>query len=111
MSEGAAKVLVVVIAGEGKDGPAAGQKVAEDGLPVLDGLAQPIGPGQLAEQVARDQQNVDLLLPAVVADALDGLAEVESAVDPPEAVAEMPVGGVEEAHNPWNDGGWGPAGQ
>src|SRR4029079_6951643 len=96
---GPAKVLVVVVAGEGEDGPAAGQEVAEDGLPVLDGLAKSVRPGHLAEQVTGDEQDVHILLAAVRPDALDGGAEVEGAVDATEAVAEVPVGGVEEAHN------------
>src|SRR5262249_10805214 len=67
-------------------------------LQVADGLAQGLGAGQLAEQVAGDEQDVDLLGGAVAGDALDGPAQVVGAVDPAEAVGQVPVGGVQDAH-------------
>src|SRR5262245_40996258 len=105
VGEGAAEVLVVVVAGERQDGPAAGQEVVEDRPPVLDRLAQPVRPGQLAEQVPGDEEDIDLFLAAVPTDALDSPAQVLGAVDSPEAVAEVPVGGMEDAHNPLDSRG------
>ena len=96
-------------AGQGQDGAAAAQEVVEDPLQVRDGVAQPVGTGQLAEQVAGDQEHVHLLGLAAAGDALDGAAQVVGAVDPAQAVAQVPVGGVQEFHNPplWADfGSW-----
>src|SRR3954467_13995217 len=78
---------------------------------MLNRLAEPVRPGHFAEQVAGDEQHVGVFRAAVGADALDGGAEVEGAVDPPEAVAEVPVGRVEDAHNFLHHGGLRPPGQ
>jgi hypothetical protein len=67
---------------------------------VADRLAKAVRPREFAEQVARDEQDVDALALAVVGDALDGAAQVVGAVDPAEPVAEVPVAGVEYSHTP-----------
>jgi len=48
---------------------------------------------------------------AVVSDMLDRHARVEGAIDLPEAVAEVPVDRVQDAHGWLNDGGLRPVGQ
>src|SRR5262249_22084638 len=94
-----AEVLLVVIAGQGEDGAAALEEVGERLLQVADGVAQGLGAGQLAEQVAGHQQQVDRLGSAVAGDALDGAAQILRAVDPPEAVGQVPVSGVQDTHD------------
>jgi hypothetical protein len=100
VNERLTEVLVVVVAGEGEDGAAGFEELAEHLLPVADGLAEAVRPGQLAEQVAGDEQHVGPLVLAVLGNALDGPAQVVGAVDPAEAVAEVPVRGVEDFHYP-----------
>ena len=70
-----------------------------------------VRPSQFAEQIAGDEKNIDVLLPTIVADTLDGLAQIEGAIDPPKAVAEVPVGGVQDTHGFMNDGGSAPGRQ
>src|SRR5262249_33827748 len=93
------EVLVVVVAGDGDDGAALEQEGLKDLLEVFDGVAQAVGTAQFAEQVAGDKQDVGLFLFGVEGDALDGPAQVGGAVDAAEAVAQVPVGGVEDFHN------------
>src|SRR5262249_9329772 len=97
-AEGEAEVLAVVVAGGGEDGPAGGGGGVEGALQVADGVAQGLRAGQLAEQVAGDEQDVHGLGLAVVGDALDGPAQVVGAVDAAEAVGEVPVSGVQDPH-------------
>ena len=77
---------------------------AEHFLPVADEVSREIvGACQFAEQVAGDEQHIDGLLLAMHGDSpLDraGEGRVHGAVDAAEAVAEVPVGGVEDLHTP-----------
>src|SRR5206468_6467489 len=56
-AERLAEVLVVVVAGDGEDGPAVEEELLEGALDVLDGVAQGVRPAQLAEQVAGDEED------------------------------------------------------
>jgi hypothetical protein len=94
-----AEALVVVIARQRQDGAAAGQEWAEHFLQMANCVAQPVGAGQLAKQVAGHEQHVGQLLLAVRADPLDRAAQVVGAVDPAQAVAQVPVGGVQDFHS------------
>ncbi len=62
-----------------------------------DRIPQTVGTAAVAEQVARDQKYIHLMLLAKPRDGLDGPSEVIAAIDPPEAVAQVPVGGVQDA--------------
>ena len=79
---------------------AALEEAAEHVLPVADGLAEAVRPRQLAEQVARDEQDIDPLALAVRGDALDRGAQVRGPVDATQPVAQVPVGRVENLHTP-----------
>src|SRR5438093_1325222 len=52
----------------------------------------------LKEHVTGDQQHVGLAVDAQLGDPLDAGLEVLGAVDPAEAVAKVPVGGVDDLH-------------
>jgi hypothetical protein len=93
-----AEALVIVIAGEGEDGPAALEKLAEDLLPVPDRFAERLRLRQLAEQIARDEKHVDLLVLADSRHAFDRGTQVACPIDPPQPVAQVPVRGVENPH-------------
>src|SRR5262249_27495771 len=93
-----AEVLVVVVAGQGDDATAPKQKGEKDLVQMLDRFAQPLGPAQLAEQVAGDEEHVHLFLLAEPGDVFDGPAQVGGAVDATQTVAQVPVGGVEDSH-------------
>ena len=90
-----------MIAGEGENRAALGEEIAERRLPMLDRFPQRIGSGQFAEQVAGDEQNVDFLALAMKGHPLDGSTEIVRAVDAAEPVAQVPIGGVEDAHSYW----------
>src|SRR5207248_9779822 len=81
------------------DGPAVEEELLDDRLQVFDQLAQTDGPAQFAEQVAGNQQEIDLFLLAVLRHPFDGPAQVLGAVDAPHAVAQMPIGGMEYPHH------------
>ena len=98
MAQRLAEVLLVVIAGQRQDGAAVAQEGSKTSCKWRIDSRRRVGPGQFAEQVAGDEQHIDLFRSAVVGDALDGLAQIVGAVDAAEAVAEVPVGGVQDAH-------------
>ena len=92
------EALLVVIAGKRQDGAAVAQEAFEDRLQMADGVAQAIGAGQFAEQVAGDKEHIHFLGRAVIGDPLDGTAQVVGAVDATQTVAQVPVGGMQNAH-------------
>src|SRR5512135_1010548 len=94
MTEG----LVIVVAGQSNDRPPPAEEWEEDLLQVGDRLAQGIRPTQVAEQVPRDEQQVNRLALAITGDPLDPPAQVVGPVDPAEAVAQVPVGSVQDPH-------------
>ncbi len=61
-------------------------------------IAKPIGSGQFAEQIAGHEQHIDVFAVAIAGDALDAAAQIVRAINAPEAIAQMPVGGVQDAH-------------
>ena len=98
MAKCLAEVFFVVITGEGQDGAAVAEETGEDFLQMAHGVAQRLSAGQFAEQIARDEEDVDALLPAILAHALDGLAQVVGSIDSTESVGEVPVSGVQNTH-------------
>ena len=98
VAKGLAEGLLVVIAGQGEDGAAIGEKWLEHALQMADGVAEAFVTGQFAEDVAGDEEDVNFFGATIVGDPLDAAAEVLGAVDAAQAVAEMPVGGVQDAH-------------
>ncbi len=96
--QGLAEGLVVVVARQRHDRAAAAEERQEDLAQVPDRLAQGVGPAQVAEHVARDQQHVDPLALAVIGHPLDRPAQVGRPVDPPETIPQVPVGGVQDPH-------------
>src|SRR5262245_53785677 len=63
-----------------------------------DGLAQSVGAGQVAEDIAGNYEHIDGFGAAVVGNALDAAAQVGSAIYAPEAVAKVPIRGVKDFH-------------
>ena len=59
---------------------------------------RPFGRGQFAKEVAGHQQHIDFFGRAISGHALDGAAKVVGAILTAETVAEVPVGGVQDAH-------------
>jgi hypothetical protein len=94
MAERLAEILVVVVARQGHDGSALLQERQEDLLEMFNGFAQAIWPTQLAEQVASDEEDIDLLYLAILSDAFNGSPQVGGAVDAAQTISQVPVGGV-----------------
>ncbi len=63
-----------------------------------DRLAQGVRPGQLAEQIAGYEQDIDLLRPAIPGHTHDRFLQILGAVDAAEAVGQVPVGGMQNSH-------------
>jgi hypothetical protein len=98
-----AEVLAIVVAGQGEDGAAVAEERAKCLLQMADGVAEGVGPGQLAEQVAGHEEDIDVLGAAVLGDPLDGAAQIVGAIDSPEAIGEVPVSGVQDPHRLHSD--------
>src|SRR5947209_6892059 len=93
-----AEILIVVVPGYGEDRAAAAQKLLERVLHVANGFAEPVRAGELTENVAGHEQDVDFFLAAIAGHPLDGPPQIVGAVDAAEAVAEVPVRGVQQLH-------------
>ena len=65
---------------------------------MADSIAKAIGPNDFTEDVAGDDQDIDILLGTQLSDALHRPLNLSRSIDPPQAVAEMPIGGVQESH-------------
>ena len=65
---------------------------------MFDRLAQCVGSRLLTENVAGDDQYVDVFLAAVAGDVFNRSADVGCAVDPAESVAKVPIAGMKQAH-------------
>jgi hypothetical protein len=61
-------------------------------------VPQSLGPGQLAEQIAGDEQDIDFFRLAVATNALDRSTQVVGSIDAAKAIGQMPVASVEDSH-------------
>ncbi len=94
-----AEVFLVVIAGQRQDRPALAQERLERLLQMADRLAQTHpAPANSLNKIAGDEQDIDFFRQAIIGHALDGLAQIVRAIDATEAVGQVPVGGVQNAH-------------
>jgi hypothetical protein len=98
MPDSLAKILVVMISGDGKNRPTSVQKGSERLLEMTDRVSKAIRSCQFAEQVSRDQQDIGSMLFADARNFLDPVAQVLSAVDSTEPVSQVPIRGMNDAH-------------
>ena len=95
MPECLAEVLVVVVAGDGQDCAAAAEERLERRLQVTDGLTQRVRPGQLAEDVAGNQQDIDLFGQTVFGDTFDAVVVEVDEEQPTRGELTVPEPAVE----------------
>jgi hypothetical protein len=98
MNECLTEILVIMVSGEGENGSATLQERPKHILPVTDRFPETIGASEFAEQIARDEQNINTFSLAVAGDTFHGKTKVGRSIDATKSVAKVPVGCVENFH-------------